>query len=440
MKKILGFAFGPLAGAVLSLVAVPLSTWVFSPADIGRLNVLQITLSFILLLSVLGLDQAFVREFHEVEHRPALLRACFAPGFLFLLLSGGFFILFSAPLSKWLYGSSSTWWYVGTLLCAVLAFASRYLGLVLRMQERGWAYSFSQVLPKALQLILFFILTQTAFNKNFGHLLLVTLASSTLVFLIYAWNTRNDWLLALQSNIDFAQLQGLLKFGIPLVLASLAYWGVSATSTIALRSLSTLDELAVYAVGNNFAGAAFVFQSIFSVLWAPTVYKWSAQGANMHAVDKIAQQVLAAVCVIAALSAMSAGLADYFLPAHYADVKNILLCMMMQPLLYTLSEVTAVGIGIQRRTELAIWVALAALATNAALSYGLVPRFGAIGAAVANATAFTVFFIARTEASARVWRDFSRRRLYSVVGLLWVLAVLAATRGEEKLSPIAHLF
>lgn len=428
IQKIAGFAFGPLAAALLSLVIVPFSAWVFSPADIGRLNILQITLSFALLLSVLGLDQAFVREFHEAQDRPALLRACFTPGFAFLLLVGVVGSFFAAPLTQWLYDSSNPWWYAGTFLCAVLAFVSRFLGLILRMQERGWAYSFSQVLPKALQLLLILFLAWAAFAKNFGHLVWVTLLSSASVLLLYVWNTREDWQQAWRSRIEPAQLQALLRFGLPLVFAGLAYWGLSATSTVALRSLSTLDELAVYSVANSFAGAALVFQSIFSVVWAPTVYKWSAQGVDMQVVDKIAQQVLAAVCVIAAITAIAAGLADYVLPAHYAAVKSILLCMVMQPLLYTLSEVTAVGIGIQRRTMLAVWVALAALAVNATLSYYLVPRLGAVGAAVANATAFTVFFIARTEASARVWRNFPRRCLYAVVGMLLVLAITDALR------------
>ena len=55
-----------------------------TPDDVGRLNVLQVLLSFSLLLLVLGLDQAYVREFHESNDRNRLLKACFTPGFLLL--------------------------------------------------------------------------------------------------------------------------------------------------------------------------------------------------------------------------------------------------------------------------------------------------------------------------------------------------------------------
>ena len=423
IKNILGFAFGPLAGAVLGLATVPLIAWVFSPEDVGRLNVLQIAMSFALLLSVLGLDQAYVREFHESPHRAQLLRACFVPGFLCLLILGVISAFFAKNLAQWLYDTPNPWWYWATLAAFFISYISRFLSLILRMQERGWAYSASQVLPKVLQLALVLGVTWTAFHKTFTHLLLITLASLTLVLTVYAWNTRHDWLDAMRSRIDPKQLRSLLAFGSPLIFSGLAFWGLTATSTIALRTWSSLDELAVYSVANSFAGAALVFQSIFSVVWAPTVYKWHAQGVEMAIIDKIAKQVLAAVCGVVFLCAAFAWVLDYILPPHYASVKSILLCMLMQPLLYTLSEVTAVGINIQRRTMLSVWVTLAALACNVALSAYLVPSMGAKGAAIANALAFTVFFIGRTEASARVWRSFGRMRTYIFIIVITMTAV-----------------
>ena len=426
IHKIAGFAFGPIAGAALSLAAVPLIAWIFSPADVGRLNVLQIAMSFALLLSVLGLDQAYVREFHEAKDRAQLLRACFAPGFICLLVLGGISAFFAAPLAQWLYAEPNPWWYWATLAAFFISYVSRFLSLILRMQERGWAYSASQVLPKALQLALVLGVAWAAFQKTFTHLLLITLASLALVLGVYAWNTRQDWGAALSAKVDRRQLHGLLGFGTPLIFSGLAFWGLSATSTIALRTWSTLDELAVYSVASSFAGAALVFQAIFSVVWAPTVYKWHAQGVDLAIVDKIAKQVLAAVCTIVLLCAAFAWVLDYILPPHYASVKSILLCMLVQPLFYTLSEVTSVGIGIERRTMLAVWVTLAALATNAALSAYLVPQIGAKGAAISNALAFTVFFIARTEASARVWRNFKRGYLYLTVCLITSFCILIA--------------
>lgn len=429
LRKYLGFAFGPIAAAALGLVTVPLAAWVFSPADIGRLNVWQITLSFALLLSVLGLDQAYVREYHESANRPQLLRACFLPGFLLLLFLGLASSFFAAPLAQWLYDDANPWWFWATLAGMLLAYVARFLSLILRMQERGWAYSASQVLPKVLQILLILSIAYASFGKSFSHLVLITLATSSLVVLVYAWNTRRDWWVATTTaKIAPQELRKLLTFGCPLVVSGLAYWGLSATSTIALRAWSSLDELAVYSVANSFAGAAVVLQAIFSVVWAPTVYKWNAQGVDMRVVDKVAKQMLAAVCALFALCAGLAWVLDYVLPSHYLGVKNLLLCMLMQPLLYTLSEVTGVGIGLERRTSLMISVTALALLVNVGMNYTLVPHMGAAGAGISNAIAFTIFFIAKTEVSARVWRNSPRAYLYLSILILLVSAIAISLR------------
>ena len=434
-RNILGFAFGPIAGAALGLISVPVTAWVFAPEDIGRLNVLQIALSFALLLTVLGLDQAYVREYHEAKNKPQLLYACFLPGFVFLLLLGLPSIFFAKQLAQKLYADANPWLYVATLFGFFIGYINRFLSLILRVQERGWAYSVSQVLPKITHLALIIGVALAPFHKEFIHLLLIALLAQILVAVIYAWNTRISWWAAMHSQIDTLQIKALLKFGLPLIFSGLAYWGLTATSTIALRSWSTLQELAIYSVANSFAAAAIVFQSIFSVVWAPTVYKWVSQGVDMTLVDKIAKQALAVVCFIVALCGSLAWICDWLLPPSYVQVKYVLLCMLMQPLLYTLSEITSVGIGIQRRTLYTVWITGAAFLGNLALSFYLVPLMGASGAAIANASAFTVFFIARTEVSARIWRSFPRAQLYASVFVLLTLAV-ASVHGAV-LAPIA---
>lgn len=435
IKNILGFALGPLATAAFGLVTIPAIAWIFSPEDVGRLNVFQITVSFCLLLSVLGLDQAYVREYHEASDRAELLKACFVPGFLVLLLLTIGTVFFSQKISKFLYGLDDPRLYLMTLLAFISSYISRFLSLILRMQERGLAFSMSQVLPKALQLMLVASMAFSVFHKEFLHLLLITVVSISSVLMLYTWNTRKQWRTAFDKKIDPGNFYRLLAFGFPLIFSGLAYWGLTATSTFVLRSSSSLSELAIYSVACSFAGAAVIFQAIFSIVWAPTVYKWVAEGVDMKRVDVVAQQALAIVCAIVVACGSVAWITDWLLPLQYMQVKYILLCCIVQPLLYTLSEVTCVGIAITRRTMLSLWVTVAAMLTNIGLSVALVPHYGAAGAAIANALAFLVFFVGRTEASAWVWRKFPRRRLYLVICSTVSLSVLTVLLASELPFP-----
>jgi O-antigen/teichoic acid export membrane protein len=124
-------------------------------------------------------------------------------------------------------------------------------------------------------------------------------------------------------------------------------------------------------------------------------------------------------------------LIDYVLPADYAQVKYIVVCSMAQPLLYTLSETTVVGLNVQRKSMHALGIAIFALMCNALLSFLLVPQFGAAGAAVSNALAYVVFFIARTEVSAKLWHPIPRKQLYSMIIVIVSIAIWTALQGHS---------
>jgi O-antigen/teichoic acid export membrane protein len=435
IKTIMAFAFGPIATAAIGLLTVPAIAWIFPPADVGRLNMVQISVSFGVLLFNLGLDRAYIREYHEWSDRGALLKACFVPGFALLLLIMVVTLPFDGRISTWLFGLNNVSYYWVLVACVTASFISRFLSLILRMQERGLAFSMSQVLPKIVFLLTLGVLASPLFTRSFTELELAYLVSLLLVMFIYMWNTRSDWMPAFASSASPTQVRGLISYGVPLIFAGVAYWGLDATSSLALRSLSTLSELAVYAVSVSFAGVGVVFQMIFTVLWAPLVYKWVAHGVDMSRVDHIAQQALAVVCAIWVLCGVFSWVADFILPARYFQVKYFMLCSIGQPLLYTLSEVTCVGIGITRKSMLSLWSTLAALLVNVAVSVWLVPKHGAAGAVVANAVAFLVFFIARTEASAYVWRPFPRARLYVCVTAAVGLSIATLVFGPSVPVP-----
>lgn len=430
IKNILGFAIGPFGASALGLIIVPVTSWMFTPEDIGRLGMFQISISFGLLFFTLGFDQAYVREFHESRDRSELLKSCFIPGFLLLSLVGFLSAPFASVFSNLLFKINNPIYYWVVYFGISITFICRFLSLILRMQERGLAFSMSQILPKALNLLLLGALAWAGLATNFLTLLCVAVSSILVVALTYLWSTRRQWRPALSAKFNAEQVITLSKFSLPLVLSGMIYWGLTATSMLLLRALSSMDELGTYSITSSFAGAATVFQSIFTVVWAPTVYKWVSQEADMSRVDAVARQALAVVCSIFVLVGSLSWLTDYLLPVHYLNVKYMVLCAIVPPLLYTLSEVTCVGIGISRRTMLTVWVTLAALVCNLLLSWWLIPTHGAAGAVIANALAYVVFFFARTEASAYAWRQFPRIKLYFFIVLVTALAITTVALGE----------
>lgn len=430
-KKIAAFALGPVVGAALGFITLPLVTWFFSQEDVGRMAMLQVAVGFCTLLFTLGLDQAYVREFHETKSKPVLFKTTFFPGFLLLSVVIVILLMSGNIISLWLFEIDSYLLSVLISVAILSSFSSRFLSLILRMNEQGFAYSLSQLLPKVLLILIIGGYVLFAANRNIHNLVLANVAAALFVFIIYAWNTRKEWLLSLKQKTDYKYLKEMLKFGIPLIFGGLAFWGLTATDKILLKELSNFEQLGLYSVAVSFAAAATIFQSIFSTVWAPTVYKWAAADKNLDKIHKVNRYVLLVAIILFCLAGLFSWVVTFILPDNYKSVQWIVIPCLGFPLLYTLSETTVVGLGITRRSGFSMLASLLAFLINLLGNWWLIPNWGATGAAVSTCISFWFFFFLRTEFAIYVWRPIPRLFLYSYTILIVMGAVLSSMYGER---------
>lgn len=430
-KKILSFSIGPLGGAILGFITLPIATWIFPVSDIGRLSMFQVVISLSTLIFCLGLDQAFVREYHESEDRPALLKATLLPGLctIFIVI----FSLWSLPF-RWsiiIFSVNDSSLIILLVISMLSAFISRFLSLILRMQERGIAYSMSQLLPKCGMLCFLVAYYLSDLSLVFFDLALAFTSSQLLVLFILLFNTKKEWQRAIHSRLDSKHLVVLLKFGTPLVFGAIAYWGMTASDRFFLRSFATFNELGLYSVSVSFAAAAVILQSVFSTIWAPTVYKWAANGVDNKKIEKVTDIVLFVVLIMFSIVGLFSWLVVYILPSKYSSVQYIVVSCLSLPLLYTLSETTVVGIAIKKKTKFVMFASFITLVINVIGLYIFVPVYGATGAAVSTAISFWVFLFLRTEFSARIWYSFPRKKIYTSTLFIVCVSCFNSLFGSE---------
>lgn len=391
---------------------------------------LQVTIGFSTMLFSLGLDQAYVREYHEVDDKPALLKGAFLPGLLLLLVTLTVLLSFGGTLAGWLFKRQE--WHLSLLIATVLlaAFISRFLSLVLRMNEQGLAFSMSQLLPKLALIAIIGGFVLLGADNSLTNLVLANTMAFLFVCVIFAVNTRRDWTAGIKAPINRQHLKMMLRYSIPLILGGVAYWGLTAIDKIFLRTLVSFEQLGVYSVAVSFAGAATILQSVFSTVWAPTVYKWASKGEGLENVYKVSRYILGLVVLIFCLAGLFSWIVTLFLPANYVAVQWIMVTCLGAPLLYTLSEATKVGIGITRRTNFSMLAATIALVLNLVGNWWLIPPFGAAGAAVSTCVSFWIFFILRTEFSIYLWKSIPRLFLYAFTMACVSGAVVFTLWGE----------
>jgi len=192
-----------------------------------------------------------------------------------------------------------------------------------------------------------------------------------------------------------------------------------------LRHFSSYAELGVYSITMSIAVVVTIFAGIFNTIWSPMVYKWmSEDNFDYEKIDKVLGYVVAAIYFFIVLTSLFAWIIPYFLPPQYSNIQYLIAVCLMGPLLYTLSEVTGIGIAVVRKTKFSMLCAICAMLSSAALNYFLVPKLGASGAAISTAIAFLIFFGLRTVIAALVWRRTFHLKVFMIMVVLLVLSIL----------------
>lgn len=430
-KKILLFAIGPVGGALIGLISVPILAWYFSQDDIGKMALIPIIITFSSLFFSLGLDQAYVREYHETDNKLALFKTAFLPGFFFIIATAIYFLFYNDYLPLMMFDEPSVELNILILSIIICSFIIRFISLEFRMNEQGIIYSISQFLPKLVFLLLILAFIQLNYNKNIHTLLMANAIGLfiTCIFLMIKFESVIH--IFKLGNVNKQELKKILAFGLPLAIGGFAFWGLTSIDRILLRYLSNYEELAIYSVALSFSAAAGILQSIFTTVWIPIAYKWIKEGVEQKKIDGITQYVLFIVTIVFCLIGLFSWIISYLLPNTYNNVQWIIMASIACPLFYTLSETTVIGINISRKSTLSMLATFFAFLSNVGLNFLLIPQYGAGGAALSSCVSYLFLFILRTEFSIIAWKKIPRFKLYVYPMILTIGAFLSVLISKE---------
>jgi O-antigen/teichoic acid export membrane protein len=426
IKKLASFSFGPLIGALFGFLTLPLLAWYFSPDDVGRFSMLQVTLSLSVMFFSLSLHQSYVREYNEASDKGQLLALSFWPGVIVLLLIIVFIEILEVSVSKIIFGGSNRYLDYAIYLGLLLSLVINALSHVLRMQERGIAFSMTQIVPRVSLLIFVALLIMMSAEYNFRDIVFSNVLALLCSSLLFIYLIRKDITHSISTlmYIDWHLLKKMLKFALPLIVGGMAYWALTAIDRVFIQKYAGFERLGIYAVATAIAASATVLTSIFSTLWHPIVYRWAKDGVEVERVQSVIDYVFIAVLLIWSLVGIFSGLISFILPPLYADVQYLLVTCFSVPLLYLVSETTMVGIGISRKSNYAMLASIVALLVSILLNYLLVPSLAERGAAISSMFAFAAFFIVRTEATCYLWAPLQRKKIYLLLFVYIVSSVI----------------
>ena len=406
LKKFGSFSLGPVIGALLGFLTLPLVTHFITLDEYGRTSMFFTAQNTVSLLVYLGLDQAFVREFHlEKDRMSRLLSNALRIPLLLSLLLSAVLLIWSDWFSVLLFDNPGERLAIAAL-AALFPFMviEQFTMLKIRMEENGVLYSLFSVALKAWTL-LFTLLLLFRWERSFRSVILAaTLAEIVNSVTVMAVSLRKMELL--RQETDLALQKKMLRYGLPLVPAYAIGWILSSMDRVMLRAISSYEELGLYTGAFKIVAVMGVLQTCFTLFWTPVAIRWFEQKADLRCFDAVCRLVAVLMTGIGLMVLLCKDLVAFILGESFRSAIYIFPFLLLYPIMYTESETTMLGISFSRKTSYNILVSGAAAAVNLALNMLLIPIWQGKGAAVATGLSYVVFFWTRTLVSGKLWHRF----------------------------------
>lgn len=377
----------------IAFVTFPLIAAHLSPVAFGALELLMTVVALLGIAASCGLSNAVQRFYFDAQtpvgSRPAIVSSGFAALALFLLISFAVGLALTAPAASWLplSGLPMTWIApTAALFLMVGSQATQYLLDVIRLQMRPWRF-FGVSLVARVATAMSGVIAVVFLSQGLDGLLALQAAVSLLALPLAALAVRRDLTRAIDRDVALK----LVRFGHPFIYSGIAFWLIGSIDRWLLAALSSVEEVGIYSVAHRFASIVMIVSLAFGQAWAPLAMKIRADDPLGYR-SLYAEVLLVLSCgmlLLGGLIALFSGeLLSLVMPPEYQGAAGPLAVLCLAVVIQSTTQVTAIGISLERKTSLFARLAWLTAGINLVVNLLLIPRLGATGAAVATALSY----------------------------------------------------
>lgn len=398
LKSFLDYFYGNFIVLLLGFVSLPLITRVMSTDEYGRTAMFTSAVSIIYIFAILGLDQSYIRYFYkEGVNRKRLMRQCLKYPLMLIVLLAGIYWVFSGYFNNFLFGRTAIDITLLVMGYTIISVFERFLFLNIRMEQKGKLYSNLNILSKVLY-IAFIILFVKIIGDDFRVVLYALTLPLGLVTLFigirYMFVNRHD-----RADKHDLTTGELLKYGIPFVPMLLMEWLLSSMDKWSIKIFNDFAQTGIYSSAMQIMTILLTFKITYVAFWAPVAMekyeKEPEEVCKPFFADMFAKVQF--LCMTAAfLLTIFRGVIVLILGADYREAIRIIPYLSLMPVLSILFEMTGQGCKFVGKVKYFNYASLAAIICNLIGNTLLVPVLGGIGAALATAATYVVYFLLGT--------------------------------------------
>lgn len=419
------YLVGSLGAKLASFLLLKVFTPLIPPADYGVLELTDNSIALLLQVAGLQLDAALTRSYLHAEAGPERRRVAqtaFAAVFGLNLLAALVLAAFASPLAAHFLerpGQPRLVLLAGAILVGMVA--AEVPLAVLKAEQRSIAATSWQLLRLVFELTFKAALVVGVGLGATGVLL--GQAAAAILFLIgFGW-----WYLRrFGAGFDAATFRSLAAYSAPMVIAGLCQFALHNADRFLFRFCSDLHQLGLYGIAYKIGYApSSIVLSAFLLIWYPFVFAQKDDAARRRAIGQAAVHVAALLVLVSLPIALFAReIVAYLTDPAFHGAWTSVPVIAFAYLFWGLFQIVQTPFYSSGRTREVPRVVLISAALNLALNALLLPRLGAMGAALATLAAMVLLVAVARRAAQRVEPvaiDWSR-----LLGPLAITALCAA--------------
>lgn len=380
------YGAGDFAFRFIAFAVFPIYAHLFSVDQFGVMELVNTLAGFVSVFLGLGITSAVQRFYWDPmiaeERRPRLVSTA-----LFLLVAWSVLFTAAVLLSLYLFrgriegGYSILWGFILLSLTSNIPIQILQYSLdTLRLHFAPWKFmllsGWRNLSGVALGLLFILMLKMGLFGFFLGNFLAPAISIP-----IGVWLIRKD----LKWVFDRKVAKEVLQFGYPFVFAGVAYWFFGSLDRWMLGTMSDNTQVGLFSIAFKLSSLLVFVNFAFGQAWSPFAIKIYADHKDYKAIfSRILSFLFFGLSLIGiGLALFAKELLWLLTPESYWPAATIIGFLAMGMVLHGTTQVTALGISLEKKTHLISAAAWLTAVINFVLNLLLIPIWGALGSGVA---------------------------------------------------------
>jgi O-antigen/teichoic acid export membrane protein len=413
------YGAGNVLGKVVGFFMIPFYTHYLTPADYGSLELLDLSLTLATLVLTMWLNASVVRQYNdftESKDRNQAVGTVLIFAFFIGLIVAAFGIQFSHPLSSLILRTPDLHSYVSIEALAFLVSSVNVVCLsYLRARQRSSLVVTTGLINLFLSL-LFNIYFVAVRHSGVIGVLYSGLISSAVVTIPLAIQTIRQ----VNLSFSYSKLRGIVAFGAPLIITSVATFTVNFSDRFFLRHFATISTVGVYALGYKFGFMlSLLVVQPFDMIWQARLYEIAKQEKSGEMFSRLFEYYCFLLVTVAlALAICIKELLSVIAPGDFRTAYRVVPIVALAYVFQGTNRFVLAGAYIAKRTASLGPAGVLSAGANIGLNLLLIPHYGMVGAAWATAVSFFIMSALSFTASQRAYPiPYVFTRVMSVIGL-----------------------